>query len=431
MPAQPEAELLPPLPLRLDTVLRRAGRKHLLQQGRVTVTVAAAAAASGSSSAPAAPAPAPDAALLIFPTDRVNVDGEPLPELAAAPGRVYALHKPRGMEVTMAGASDLGRWLCSLDERKGTDEATTAWSAELSYVGRLDKQTSGLLLATDDGDLCSLLCESPHCAKTYIATVRCRDALQPTPAQAALAVAGVELSADSNSSRANSSSEPPVAPQTYMAAALSCTVMKRSRREFTSTNGGGKAKETKSKKKKKKKRKESSSAESAAATATAQAPDSDATGAGSDAAADGTTGVDAAAATAAAAAPTVHVNFEAEVEVVINTGQYRVVRRLLAAVGLPVLQLRRTAVGCVSFTSLAAAGAALENPRESVRVPPQLVDELWRSVGGVQAVWQRRLRALQAQCRESDDEVAAAGEAERARLREWLHAHNLLSIEGK
>ena len=124
----------------------------------------------------AAPAPG----TLVYPRDRVCVDGVPLPydldERTGSGSRTYALHKPVGMEVTM-GESDLGRWLSSLDQRASSD--VTIPSPTLSYVGRLDKQTSGLLLATNDGDLCSLLCESAHCEKVYIATVRCSNADEP------------------------------------------------------------------------------------------------------------------------------------------------------------------------------------------------------------------------------------------------------------
>ena len=142
--------------------------------------------------------------------------------------------------------------------------------------------------------------------------------------------------------------------------------------------------------------------------------------------------------------PTVHVTYEAEVEVVMNTGQFRVVRRLLAAVGLPVLRLRRTAVGCVSFDALAAAGAPLEQPGDSVLLPAPLLQQLWQTVGGSEAVWRRRLAALRKKCGECDMPNSSDATAEREvdggaaptkeddeeelhRLRHWLWGHGLLS----
>ena len=130
-----------------------------------------------------------------------------------------------------------------------------------------------------------------------------------------------------------------------------------------------------------------------------------------------------------------HITYEAEVCVVMNTGQYRVVRRLLAAVGLPVQLLRRTAVGCVSYESLAAAGANLRadvahKDRASVVVPQPLVEMLWQAVGGVRAVWERRLEALRAQAETADDVGETEGgpqqeqqerlRLQQERLRRWL-----------
>eukprot|EP01043_Picozoa_sp_COSAG02_P079386 COSAG02_NODE_18340_length_945_cov_0.702128_1_plen_149_part_01 len=137
----------PQLPLRLDTLLRRAGRKDLLQRQhccRLTIKRAAVqrvlrpsaegerqgrgddssqakdqihAAGVGAfiphSESDAGRTPGP--ATLIYPEDRVCVDGVPLPyqweaDDSALGSRTYALHKPRGMETTM-GNSNLGRWL--------------------------------------------------------------------------------------------------------------------------------------------------------------------------------------------------------------------------------------------------------------------------------------------------------------------------------
>ena len=202
----------PQLPLRLDTLLRRAGRKDLLQRQhccrlaikRAAVQRVLQASAEGErkdrgvvghdssqakedkasnqvtlSNAGRMPGPA----TLIYPEDRVCVDGVPLPyqwetDDFALGSRTYALHKPRGMETTM-GNSDLGRWLRSLDVDASEDTSHSP-GAGLSYIGRLDKQTSGLLLATTDGDFCALLCESPRCEKTYVATVRCSSDQEPT-----------------------------------------------------------------------------------------------------------------------------------------------------------------------------------------------------------------------------------------------------------
>lgn len=196
------AEMEGALPLRLDTLLRRTGHKGLLQQpSRLTILRGVAVTQREREAADrervseretvcsplgrqgdAGRTPSP--AMLIYPEDRVLVDGVPLVvprranDAGALGSRTYALHKPRGMEVTM-GESDLGRWLRSLDEGHASGD-TPHLEPELSYVGRLDKQTSGLLLATNDGDFCSLVCESPHCEKVYVATVRCSSALEPT-----------------------------------------------------------------------------------------------------------------------------------------------------------------------------------------------------------------------------------------------------------
>ncbi len=56
-------------------------------------------------------------------------------------------------------------------------------------MGRLDKPTSGLLLATNDGALATAVCAPGLVAKEYLACVRG----VPTGAQLAQLLAGVEL----------------------------------------------------------------------------------------------------------------------------------------------------------------------------------------------------------------------------------------------
>ena len=94
-------------------------------------------------------------------TDLVAVDGVAV-ELDPAK-RTYVLNKPRGVVSTMRderGRPDLREFTDQLDER-------------VFNIGRLDTDTSGLLLLTNDGDLAHVLAHpSFGVEKTYIATVR-------------------------------------------------------------------------------------------------------------------------------------------------------------------------------------------------------------------------------------------------------------------
>ena len=96
-------------------------------------------------------------------TDLVAVDGVAV-QLDPAK-RYYMLNKPRGVVSSMRdeqGRPDLRRYTDDLDER-------------VFNVGRLDAETSGLLLLTNDGDLAHVLAHpSFGVEKTYIAKVRGR-----------------------------------------------------------------------------------------------------------------------------------------------------------------------------------------------------------------------------------------------------------------
>jgi 16S rRNA pseudouridine516 synthase len=88
---------------------------------------------------------------------RMTIDGQPLDPLA---GLVILLNKPLGM--TCSHKED-GPLVHDLLPRR--------WRARdpaISTVGRLDKQTSGLLLLTDDGDLLHrIISPRRHIRKTY------------------------------------------------------------------------------------------------------------------------------------------------------------------------------------------------------------------------------------------------------------------------
>jgi 23S rRNA pseudouridine2605 synthase len=111
-------------------------------------------------------------------TDVVRVDGKRIP-----PPNEHAyvlLNKPRGIVTSMAderGRPDLSGVLAGRDDR-------------LFHVGRLDTDTSGLLILTNDGDLAHKLAHpSFEMTKTYVALV---DGTAPDALGARLK-AGVEL----------------------------------------------------------------------------------------------------------------------------------------------------------------------------------------------------------------------------------------------
>jgi 16S rRNA pseudouridine516 synthase len=104
-----------------------------------------------------------DMRLTITPdlSSRLRIEGRRLDPM---PGMAIMLHKPRGVTCSHKEAGELvysllpARWL--------TREPA------ISSVGRLDKDTSGLLLLTDDGDLLHrIISPRRHVAKRYLAAL--------------------------------------------------------------------------------------------------------------------------------------------------------------------------------------------------------------------------------------------------------------------
>jgi 23S rRNA pseudouridine2605 synthase/16S rRNA pseudouridine516 synthase len=111
-------------------------------------------------------------------TDLVSVDGM---AVQLDPAKRYVmLNKPTGIVSSLAdqhGRPDLQRYTSQFEER-------------LFNVGRLDAETSGLLLLTNDGDLAHVLAHpSFGVLKTYIAKVEGR----MTPQTLAKLTSGIEL----------------------------------------------------------------------------------------------------------------------------------------------------------------------------------------------------------------------------------------------
>ncbi|WP_421730662.1 pseudouridine synthase [Brevundimonas sp.] len=94
-------------------------------------------------------------------SSRMEIDGQPLDP---APGLVMLLNKPLGMTCSRKEEGALVYDILP-DRWKRRDPA-------ISTIGRLDKQTSGLLLLTDDGDLLHrVISPKKHVAKVYLANL--------------------------------------------------------------------------------------------------------------------------------------------------------------------------------------------------------------------------------------------------------------------
>lgn len=97
--------------------------------------------------------------------DRINVAGRDIVLKKNAKKFYIMLHKPRGFITTM---SDEGG-------RKCVAELVDDVPARLFPVGRLDRESEGMLLMTNDGDFANLISHpSTHFPKTYRVTVRPR-----------------------------------------------------------------------------------------------------------------------------------------------------------------------------------------------------------------------------------------------------------------
>ena len=125
----------------------RRGAGDLVQAGRVTVNDAVMT----------------NVAYQVQPTDRVFLDGKLLQATETSGAEVILLNKPDGVVCSLSDPHNPRTVLHCLppDVRRG-----------LKPVGRLDKDTTGLLLLTADGDLINRLTHPRYgVRKTYRATV--------------------------------------------------------------------------------------------------------------------------------------------------------------------------------------------------------------------------------------------------------------------
>lgn len=98
----------------------------------------------------------------VMDNDSVEVDGRSIKLPAAVKKVIYAFYKPVGVVTTMADEPDgLAEYL----KNKGIDK-------RVFPVGRLDKESSGLLLLTNDGELMNnILKTSNNHQKEYVVKV--------------------------------------------------------------------------------------------------------------------------------------------------------------------------------------------------------------------------------------------------------------------
>ncbi len=138
-------------PIRLQKILSecgvasRRGAEEIIAAGRVTVN--GEKVKVGDKADPA--------------SDQVAIDGKPLRRRGKP---VYImLHKPRGFITTMSDEM----------ERKCVAELVKDVPERVYPVGRLDRESEGLLLMTNDGEFANAMMHpSNHVAKTYRVTVR-------------------------------------------------------------------------------------------------------------------------------------------------------------------------------------------------------------------------------------------------------------------
>ncbi len=265
---------------------------------------------------------------LIFPEDKVYVDGAPLPE-DSPHELIFALYKPSGISCDL-GVSAPPSFAQSLPpHRRHADLASwfKSLSPALRHIGRLDKATTGLLLAGENaGGLTSLIIEPGLLQKTYEARVRCKSPDMPTRQQLTSLMDGKLRLKDGP------------------ARCIEVTVLSKETKIFEKGSS----------------RKLSLGA-SAKRRRTGNGP------------------------------AKVYKQYESVLRITIDIGRHRIVRRILAAVDLPCMFLKRTAIGSLSLDNLFGPDG---KPGDSVQLDRAQIDTLWKDVGGRALLRKKHLLAL-------------------------------------
>ena len=312
---------------------------------------------------------------------------------------VFALHKPRKLTIARlperkSGSGVAGRrgcfssWLSELEIEAGLSNRS------LFPIGRLDKETRGLLLVTNDGDLAYVLTRQGVCRKRYVARCRVMDAsLKAALNNQTQHMGDGEAShADSWSSfaalvrkqlcedgislsdqRPNSSrTADPIAVHFSSTDVIDVRIQRRSV-PMPQPNAVISRKERRKSAMQSVRysRENNTLLESSVAYSTQVADGCKSLMA---------TSPDASSQQCGDMPQQVFEHIEVDVAVDVTVGQYRVVRRALAAIGLPVFTLSRSAVGPLELQELGI------DESSHMRLGDAAVAQLWQSVGGRSAV---------------------------------------------
>lgn len=343
---------------------------------------------------------------LVFFSDEVLVDGEVV-EHVEWPTTVVAIHKPKNLNVIMekilvpqSNLEGMGRKPCFMTWAEELE--TEIGSRRLFAIGRLDKKTTGLMFLTDDGDLSFRLCTPGIIKKTYVCTVN----RHVTDDHVAQLHNGVELSdgfaralkvdllmpvtvsesepvindAGLNVGR---SGVPPQVPSASTVGGGGSSVASPPTHAATSgdaladvTPSG--AAPTLSKKRQRKLQQKRDKEEKKKRHRS---------------------GVAGGGGEEHQQQQWLKSKVEQQLRVVVDMGRNRVVRRLVAAVGLPVMELHRTKIG--DFDLVSSFG--LDTPGAHVVLTGAQVGALWEAVGGRDSVVERKVEALRCSLLLDDD----------------------------
>jgi pseudouridine synthase len=122
---------------------------------------------------------------------------------------------------------------------------------------------------------------------------------------------------------------------------------------------------------------------------------------------------------AAAAAPQTFKKYSASISVTVRHGRNRIVRRMCAAVGIPVMQLRRVRIGPLHLDDF-----GLNEPSAHALLTPEQVEQLWGSGGGRERFMAHKLHSIRKLVAACTSRADAELTRDLVALRDWLQEYD-------